>query len=230
MKKAIFAWSGGKDSSLALHQILEDNEFEIVGLLTTINEEFQRISMHGVRVELLEKQAASIGLPLIKMFVNEGSYDEYERKMETLLLEHKSEGVTHVIFGDIFLEDLKKYREDNLAKVDMIGVFPLWKRDTASLVSEFISKGFKTVVCCVNDALLGEDHVGEVINESFVSSLPKEVDPCGENGEFHTFCFEGPIFSEPIKYALGEKIYKPLDKALISEDMTTKGFWYIDLS
>lgn len=150
-RKALFAWSGGKDSALALSYILEQKEFEILGLMTTLNKKLKRISMHGVREELLDKQAESIGIPIIKMWVEEGSYEEYESQMEKVLLEYKTKGITHVIFGDIFLEDLKEYRDKNLAKVNLKGHYPLWKRDTTELINEFIDKGFKTVTCCIND-------------------------------------------------------------------------------
>lgn len=232
MKKAIFAWSGGKDSSLALSYILEKKEYEIVGLMTTLNKNFKRISMHGIREELLEKQVESIGIPLIKMWVEEGSNAEYEKNMETTLLAYKKQGVNHVIFGDIFLEDLKEYRDANLAKIDMIGHYPLWKRDTKELIDEFIQKGFKTVTCCINDQYLNKNHVGIEIEKEWINKLPLEVDPCGENGEFHTFCFDGPIFSKPVKFEIQEKVYKPLDEKFInkSKEPFTKSFWFCELS
>ncbi len=232
MLKSIFCWSGGKDSSLALYEIQKQGEYEVRYLLTTLSEEFKRISMHGVREELLEAQAASIGIPLKKVYVGVNSNAEYEQKMEAMLLDLKAEGIEHVIFGDIFLEDLREYRENNLAKVGMKAVFPLWKRDTKGLINEFLQLGFRTVVCCVNDAFLGEKEVGVKIDAGFISSLPANVDPCGENGEFHTFCFDGPVFKSPIKFSVGEKVYRPL---LPGVDVTlppgeTKGFWYGDLT
>lgn len=231
-QKAIFCWSGGKDSSLCLYEVLNSGKYEVLYLLTTLNEEFKRISMHGVREELLQLQADSIGIPLKKMYVKEGSYEEYERNMEAMLLEVKAEGIENVIFGDIFLEDLKKYRENNLAKVKMKAVFPLWKKDTTKLIATFIALGFKTITCCVNDFYLGEDMVGTEIDTEFLKNLPDNVDPCGENGEFHTFCFDGPIFKRPIPFSIGEKIYKPLNikgDGVCSSTVTTKGFYYCDL-
>ena len=232
MKKAIFCWSGGKDSSLCLYEVLKEQKYEVVYLLTTLNENFKRISMHGVQEELLEQQAQSIGIPLKKMYVKEGSYEEYERNMEKLLLEMKAEGITNVIFGDIFLEDLRKYREDNLAKVGMAAVFPLWKKDTTKLIFDFINLGFKTITCCVNDRYLGEDMVGAEIDAAFLNALPENVDPCGENGEFHTFCFDGPIFKSKIRFTKGEKVYKPLEVKGegVCSSGETKGFWYCDLA
>ncbi|MGQ0827813.1 MAG: diphthine--ammonia ligase [Bacteroidota bacterium] len=230
-EKCIFCWSGGKDSALALYKILQDNKFEITALLTTVNSNFKRISMHGVREILLDQQAVSIGLPLIKMYVEEGTNAEYENNMEILLLKYKAQGVTKVIFGDIFLDDLREYREKNLARIGLTAEFPLWKRDTKELLNEFLQLGFKTTTCCVNDAYLGEDKVGVEIDKKFIETLPKNVDPCGEKGEFHTFCYEGPIFKNPLKFKIGKKVYKPLK---IKTDRTvsiptTKGFWYCDL-
>ncbi len=232
--KAIFCWSGGKDSSLALYRVLQSGDWDIRYLLCTLNGEHRRISMHGVREDLLDAQASSIGIPLIKVFTYEATNAEYERQMEAALLKAKAEDIHHVIFGDIFLEDLRVYRENNLAKIGMTAVFPLWKNDTRELVSEFISLGFKTITCCVNDALLGENHVGEMIDANFINALPANVDPCGENGEFHTFCFAGPIFKEKVGYTIGEKVYKPLqrkvgDCTISNSEDKTKGFWFCEL-
>lgn len=231
-KKAIFCWSGGKDSSLCLYKVLQEGEYEVKYLLTTINENFKRVSMHGVREELIEKQAETIGIPLKKMYVREAHNDEYDRNMQNILLEAKDERIEYVIFGDIFLEDLRQYRENNLAKVGMNAVFPLWKRDTRELMDEFLSLGFRTITCCVNDFYLNESRVGVEIDNEFLSSLPENVDPCGENGEFHTFCFEGPLFRSEIGFRIGRKVYKPLEINIIFEsnqENQTKGFWYCDL-
>lgn len=234
-KPAIFAWSGGKDSSLALHRVLNEEMYNVKYLLTTLNAEHKRISMHGVREELLEAQSKAIGVPLLKVWIHEASYEEYERQMEEVLLKAKAEGIETVIFGDIFLEDLRKYREDNMRKIGMNAEFPLWKEDTSALMNEFIINGFETITCCTNDAYLGEEWVGRIIDTEFVSDLPDNVDPCGENGEFHTFCYEGPIFSESIKFEKGEKIFKPLQLEPEDEDCQTtnitptKGFWFCEL-
>jgi len=234
LPKAIFCWSGGKDSAFCLHKVLSEKLFDVKYLLTTVNDEFKRVSMHGTREELLDLQTASIGIPSLKVRVKEGTNDEYERQMEAILLKAKAEGIEHVIFGDIFLEDLRVYRENNLAKVNMKAVFPLWKRDTTKLIKEFINLKFRTVLCCVNDGYLGEEWLGREINEAFVKDLPANVDPCGENGEYHTFCFAGPVFKHKIKITVGEKIYKALDIKLddtckTDEAVVTKGFWFCDL-
>lgn len=231
-EKAIFCWSGGKDSALALYKVILEGKLEVVALLTTLNATFKRVSMHGVREELLEQQAASIGLPLIKMYVKEGTNAEYEKEMETLLLQYKDKGITKVIFGDIFLDDLRIYRENNLSKVGLKAEFPLWKQNTSELIKEFLFLNFKTIVCCVNDAYLNEEKVGVEINSEFIQSLPQTVDPCGENGEYHTFCYSGPIFKKPITFSVGEKIYKPLELKSIDSAISstpTKGFWFCEL-
>ena len=230
--KAIFNWSSGKDSSLALYKILEENKYEVTSLLTSINKEFQRISMHGVRVSLLEKQAESLGLPLIKMELPaEPSMEEYREIMRQTMNEIKSTGVTHSVFGDIFLEDLRKYREDQLKTVGMKGVFPLWKDNTSDLIREFLDSGFKTIVTCVNETYLDKSFAGRVIDQDFIKDLPENVDPCGENGEFHTFTFNGPIFKSPVKFEVGEMVKKTYPKPK-SEENGEDGeyvFWFCDL-
>ncbi len=229
--RAIFCWSGGKDSSLCLYKVLQAGEYEVSYLLTTINGNHRRISMHGVREEVLDAQVAAIGIPQLKVFVYEGNNAEYENAMSETLLKAKAEGITHVIFGDIFLEDLRQYREKNLAKVGLKAVFPLWKRNTGDLMNEFLDLGFKTVTCCVNDGYLNESHVGRTIDDEFVKNLPANVDVCGENGEFHTLCFAGPLFKQPINISVTEKIYKPLEIKVNSEWPVdeTKGFWFAEV-
>ena len=234
LPKAIFCWSGGKDSAYCLHKVLSEKLYNVKYLLTTINAEFKRISMHGVQEALLDKQVEAIGIPLLKVCVYEGSNDEYEKQMETILLKAKAEGVSEVIFGDIFLEDLRAYRENNLAKIGMKAVFPLWKKDTTFLINDFIKQGFKSITCCVNDGYLTEDWVGKKINKQFIEQLPTNIDPCGENGEYHTFCYDGPIFKNKIEFTGGEKVYKALniktaDECTLPSSITTKGFWFYDL-
>jgi uncharacterized protein (TIGR00290 family) len=228
--KAIFCWSGGKDSAYCLHKVLTEKLYDVKYLLTTVNDKFKRISMHGVREELLDTQAESIGIPLLKVRVSEGTNNEYEKQMEAVLLQAKSEGINNVIFGDIFLEDLKIYRESNLAKVGMKGIFPIWKMDTKYLINDFINRQFKTVICCTNDGYLGEEWLGREIDKSFIEQLPASVDPCGENGEYHTFCYNGPLFKKKISFTIGEKVYKTLEiKIDTVYTPSTKGFWFCDL-
>lgn len=232
--KAIFCWSGGKDSSLALYKVQQQQEYDVIYLLTTLNENHKRISMHGVREKLLDAQANSLGIPLLKVWTKEGTNQEYESQMERTLLKVKAEGITHVIFGDIFLEDLRAYREDNLHKVGLHAVFPLWKQNTSMLIHEFITLGFKTITCCVNDQYLGEEWVGREIDEQFVNELPVSIDTCGENGEYHTFCYAGPLFNKQIEFEKGEVIYRPLelktqDACTLPAAPLTKGFWFCEL-
>ncbi len=234
LPKAIFCWSGGKDSAYCLYTVLSEKLFDVKYLLTTVNDEFKRVSMHGTREELLDLQTNSIGIPSLKVRVKEGTNNEYEQQMEAMLLKAKAEGIEHVIFGDIFLEDLRAYREANLAKVNMKAVFPLWKKDTKEIVDDFIKLKFRTVLCCVNDGYLSEEWVGREIDEAFKNDLPKNVDPCGENGEYHTFCFAGPVFKKEIKISIGEKIYRPLEIKLSDDckattEVVTIGFWFCDL-
>ena len=239
--KALFNWSSGKDSALALYKVLRNSDFEITCLLTSVNQEFQRISMHGVRVELLEQQAESIGLPLEIMQIPEmPTMEVYENVMTETLTKLKNQGVTHSIFGDILLEDLRKYREDQLSKMDLEAVFPLWQIPTIDLIQEFIGLGFKTIVVCVNERFLDKSFVGRIIDQDFINDLPENVDVCGENGEFHTFTFDGPIFSKPINFEIGEIVYRKYEKPKQEDssnsacDTNTSdafdfGFWYCDL-
>ncbi len=230
--KAIFNWSSGKDSALALYKTLQEDQFEITSLLTSINKEFQRISMHGVHVSLLEKQAESLGFPLIKMELpKEPSMEEYREIMSKTMNNLQSQGVTHSIFGDIFLEDLRKYREDQLQSIGMEGIFPLWEIDTTNLIHEFLDLGFKTIVTCVNETYLDQSFAGRIIDKDFIKDLPENVDPCGENGEFHTFTFDGPIFTNPIDFKIGETIKKtyPKPKTHNQEEDGEYVFWFCDL-
>lgn len=227
--KAIISWSGGKDSAMALWKAQQEKQFDVCGLLTTISLPYGRISMHGVRRELLEAQAAETGLPLFTAGVSEKTNDAYETAMLEAFTKLKSEGITHVVFGDIFLEDLRAYREQLLARAGLTGVFPLWKEDTAALAHRFIDSGFRTITCCVNDALLDERWCGKEFDENFLRDLPGNADPCGENGEFHTFCFAGPVFKNAIAFSKGEMVYRPLELKTSDDAVATKGFWFCDL-
>jgi uncharacterized protein (TIGR00290 family) len=222
-EKVIFCWSGGKDSALALYKLLIDGRYDVVSLLTTCNEHFARVSMHGVRIGLARRQAAEIGIPLEIIHLSERpSNDEYETKMREFLSRKKAEGVAAVAFGDIFLEDLRKWREANLAAIGLYGIFPLWRQDTVALIDEFWGLGFESIVCCVSDAYFGEGDVGRLIDRQFIDTLPPGVDPCGENGEFHSFVFKGPIFARPIQFIVGTKVYREAGTG-------PPGFWFCDL-
>jgi uncharacterized protein (TIGR00290 family) len=203
-QKAIVSWSGGKDSMLALHEARGDHE--IVGLLTTVTEEYDRISMHGVRSRLLELQAEALGLPLEKVLIPPTCVNaDYETRMGTALARYRADGVTAVVCGDLFLEDIRRYREERLFAGGLTGVFPLWGRDTSELAHEFLALGFRAVLCCVDTRGLPADFAGRLFDEALLADLPPGVDPCGENGEFHTFVFGGPAFRHPVRYTLGER-------------------------
>jgi uncharacterized protein (TIGR00290 family) len=231
---AIFCWSGGKDSSYALHKVLQEEIYDVKFLLSTISGNYKRLSMHGVREELIQAQADSIGIPLLKVYVYEASNAEYEKQMNETLLKIKESGIDTVLFGDIFLEDLRQYRENKMAQLGMQCIFPIWKTNTRWMLSDFVEKGFKTYICCINDGYLDEDWCGRLIDAAFINELPATVDPCGENGEFHSFCFEGPVFKKQMSISVGEKNYKALelktsDHPTPIKDVGTKGFWFVDL-
>jgi uncharacterized protein (TIGR00290 family) len=205
----LFCWSGGKDSALALHTLLRQNEVRIASLLTTVTEGYDRISMHGVRRELLKRQAESLRLPLHEVFIPPQCVNPvYEARMEQALLFYFQQGIRRVAFGDIFLEDLRLYREKNLARVAMQALFPIWKLDTRDLIREFHAAGFRSVAVCLDSKVLDPSFAGRELDDSFFADLPPGVDPCGENGEFHTFVFDGPIFSRPVSFTLGEVVQR----------------------
>ncbi len=214
----LLSWSGGKDSCLALHELLRANSaYRVEALLTTITRDFDRISMHGVRRVLLERQAESIGLPIHQALINKGATnDEYEAAMSDAFATYRERGITTVAFGDLFLADIRAYRDRLLAANGMAAIYPVWGRDTAVLIREFIAQGFKAVVVCVDPAQLDSSFAGRVIDNDFLDDLPAPVDPCGENGEFHTFVFDGPIFKKPVPFEFGERVCRD-------------GFWFYDL-
>jgi uncharacterized protein (TIGR00290 family) len=207
--KVIVGWSGGKDSALALYEILKSGGYEVVELLTTVEQGFDRISIHGVRRVLLEQQAEALSLPLEKMLIPKGASDfEYKKELLTLLRSHRNKGVISMVFGDIFLEDVKRYRDEMLAKIGMQGIYPLWKRDTHELARAFIDLGFKAVITVVDSNVLGKEFAGREFDRQFLTDLPASVDPCGENGEFHSFVYDGPIFSKAIPFTKGEWVLR----------------------
>lgn len=189
---------------MALHALRKNPEFEVVALLTTVTEEYARISMHGVRKELLHRQAESIGLPVEEVLIPPQCInDVYEARMGEALARFRERGVFHVGFGDIFLEDLRSYREQKLTGASMKAVFPIWKIDTRELAARFVAEGFRAIAACIDPKRLDRSFAGRELDASFFRDLPAGVDPCGENGEFHTFVFDGPIFRHAIPVALG---------------------------
>jgi uncharacterized protein (TIGR00290 family) len=224
MKPAIFNWSGGKDSAMALYEILQASKYDVKYLMTSVSDDNDRISMHGVRKSLLEQQCTNMGLPLrILQLPKSPEMDVYEKELFQIMNGFKDEGIKHSIFGDIFLEDLRIYREKQLEKVKMKGVFPLWKKDTAYLIEQFIDLGFKTILTAVDESKLDKSFAGRVIDKDFIKDLPKTVDPCGENGEFHTFVYDGPIFQKSVDFTKGDIVHKTYSHE------KTYGFWFCDL-
>ncbi len=207
--KALFSWSGGKDSALALYEVLGSRSFDIASLLTTVTEGYDRVSMHGVRLPLLEMQADSLGLALEKVIIpRNASNEEYETSLEKSLLKYKPSGVDTVIYGDIFLEEIRKYREEQLGRLGLGCVFPIWGRDSFLLARTFIEAGFKAVAVCVDSTLLDGGFAGREFDYDFLSELPPGIDPCGENGEFHTFVYDGPAFRERVVFEKGEIVLR----------------------
>jgi uncharacterized protein (TIGR00290 family) len=203
--RVLVAWSGGKDSVLAAHEIKKSGLYEIASLFCTLTENFDRVSMHGVRRVLIERQALAIGYPLTKVFIPYPcSNESYESLMTGALLPHRDSGIRKVVFGDIFLEDIRKYREDQMKKIGMSCLFPLWGRDSLVLARSFVDAGFRAVITCVDSTRLDRRHVGRIMDHAFLDDLPEGVDPSGENGEFHTFVFDGPLLRRPVSFEKGE--------------------------
>lgn len=217
VRSIALSWSGGKDSALALHTLVKTPGFQVETLLTTITRDFDRISMHSVRRCLLEAQATSLGLPLWPIFISQGADNaEYEGSMAEAFAACRAQGIDTVAFGDLFLEDIRAYRDKLVAANDMRALYPVWRRETDRLIREFLDLGFKTAVVCVDPKQLDPSFAGRIIDAQFLADLPASVDPCGENGEFHTFVFDGPIFAEPVGFSFGE---------IVCRD----GFWFCDL-
>jgi len=213
----LMCWSGGKDSAMALSAVLRDPALHVEALVTTVTEGYERISMHGVRCALLEAQAQAIGLPLEQVRIpQQASNESYETQMRALLERYLARGVRRVVFGDLFLEDIRAYREQQLAKLGMAGIFPLWRKDTRKLAQACIDEGWKVILVCVDPRQLDPMFCGREFDWRFLADLPVQVDPCGENGEFHTFVYDGPIFQRPVEFAKG---------AVVERD----GFWFCDL-
>ena len=234
---AIMNWSGGKDSVLALYHSLQSGQWDIRSLLTSVNEQHERVSMHGVRIDLLTAQAERLGLPLqLIQLPGDVSMETYDAQMQKTLQPFQEQGITHSIFGDIFLEDLRQYRETQLQRVNLTGAFPLWQRNTTELIHEFVDLGFRAVLVCVNEKYLPADFVGRELTLDLLKDLPKAVDSCGENGEYHSFVYDGPIFPSPISFIKGEvvrRVYTPSGSTDCHSDEADRswdtGFWYQDL-
>lgn len=224
--KTLLNWSSGKDAALSYYKLLQGENYDVVSLLTTVNKENDRIVMHGVREELLDAQAARMSIDYKKVILPAKPTDDaYKEVMSKALAEQKQAGVEAAAFGDIFLEDLKKYREAQLASVDIKAVFPLWGTSTTELIKEVVDVGIEAMVVCVDGSKLGSEFLGRTIDESFLNGLPKDVDPCGENGEFHTFVYNTPYFSSPIAIEKGEVVKKSYE----TNGVWSAGFYFLDI-
>jgi len=234
--QALLSWSGGKDSALALYHARRDPRYHVAHLLTSVNAYYERVSMHGVRVALLEAQAARIGLPLNQLRLPEmPSMAAYDQAQQATLAGLRAQGVATAFYGDIFLEDLRAYREQQLARAGLRGEFPLWQRSGAELLREFLDLGFRAIIVCVNERWLDASFCGRLLDADFLRDLPPGVDPCGENGEYHSFVFDAPYFSAPIPFEKGELVRRTYAPAAGSaapagaDDPFATGFWYQDL-
>ena len=203
---------------MALHELRKDGSIEILGLLTTVTKDYDRISMHGVRWTLLERQTEALGLPLEVVSISkDASNEEYDNAMRIACEGFKKTGVSSIAFGDIFLEDVREYREKNLEQIGLTAIFPLWKKNTIMLSRNFLEFGFKAITTCVDSKLLGKEFVGREYDEKFLSDLPSGIDPCGENGEFHTFVYDGPVLEKKVRFKKGEIVLRD------------GRFWFCDL-
>ncbi|MDU1889476.1 MAG: diphthine--ammonia ligase [Dysgonomonas sp.] len=225
-KRAIFNWSGGKDSALALYKVLESNEYEIVSLLTTISDETQQSSMHLIPTGLLEQQAAKIDIPLYKVMLPSSGLEGYENQMKKAIQHFKEIGVTHAIFGDIFLSDVKSYRENQLRPYGIEVVEPLWNKSSDEVIEDFLASGIRTKIVVTQADKLDESFVGQDITRELINRLPVGVDPCGENGEYHTLVYDGPIFKQPLDFTLGKPQKLSYDIKLDSGETQTFEYWH----
>ncbi|MCB0699452.1 MAG: diphthine--ammonia ligase [Chitinophagales bacterium] len=223
----VLNWSSGKDAALAYYLLQQDEQYNVTQLLTTVNNEQDRVVMHGVREELLDLQAERIGVKLNKIKLpTSPNHDVYNNAMTNALNGLKEAGVSHAAFGDIFLDDLKKYREKQLASVGFQSVFPLWKKSTVDLVHMVEQVGIEAMIVCVSEQKLGKEFLGRKVDTSLLNDLPKGVDPCGEHGEFHTFVYNAPYFSSPIPIQLGESVHRSYKNEAGDWDA---GFWFLDV-
>ena len=208
-KKTLMSWSSGKDSAWALYQLLQNNEMDVVGLFTTVNEENERVAMHGVRLELLQQQADALDLPLeIIKLPSPCDNDTYQKIMNKFIVRSQKQGIECMAFGDIFLEDVKAYREEQLKGTAIKAIFPLWGQETSSLAKTMLKGGIKAITTCIDKNKLPTQAVGQIYSEAFISDLSEDIDICGENGEFHTFVYDAPLFKSPISISIGESIEK----------------------
>ena len=206
-KKTLLSWSSGKDSAWALHLLRQRDDVEVIGLFTTVNAEFQRVAMHAVRLELLKLQAEAVGLPLETLNIpNPCSNQQYESVMKEFVDASRERGIRCMAFGDLFLQDIRAYREANLKDTGITPLFPLWEIPTDRLARQMISEGLRAYLTCIDPKKMPARFAGREFGPSFLDELPESVDPCGENGEFHTFAVAGPMFKKPVGVHLGEVV------------------------
>lgn len=228
--KAVFNWSGGKDSAHALLRAMQSGKYEIVALLTTVNRDTHRSTMHGIPTALLQAQADSIGIPLhIVDLTPKGNMEDYGAAMSRAVEYFKAQGVTCFIFGDIFLHDVRKYRERQLAPHGIGVAEPLWGESSGMVMHDFLASGLRTVIVTTMADSLGADAVGREIDPAFIASLPAGVDPNGENGEYHTFCYDGPIFRTPVPFRLGTPLRRSYRIRLDDGSEKSYSYWFADL-
>ncbi len=221
-KKAVFNWSGGKDSALALTKVISDGELEVVALLTNVYEETLRSLMHSIPLELLEKQAESIGIPLFPVLVDENGASG---EMQDIILLFKKQGVTHFVFGDIFLADIRSYRESKLHPYGIEVVEPLWGKEPEEVMAEFLRSGIKSTIIVTQADKLDRSFIGKDLSEELISGFPPEVDICGENGEYHTFSYEGALFQKKIDFSIRKVEKQSYALRLDSGEMMTVDYW-----
>ncbi len=222
-------WSSGKDAALAFHLLAQQPQFKVSHLLTTLSLDHERVFMHGVREELLDMQAQRMNLPILKVKLPASLDDAiYKQAMLETMTSLQEQGVSVAAYGDIFLEDLKIYREQQLAQAGMTAIFPLWKKDTRELVHMVEANGIDAIIVCVSDRFLGKEFLGRKINAALLNDLPANVDPCGENGEFHSFVYNAPFFSTPIPLTLGEVVHRTYTSSSGDSKWDT-GFYFMDI-
>ena len=229
-KKAVLNWSGGKDSAHALYKILQEDKYEVVSLLTTINQDSRLSTMHNIPISLLKVQSEHLGLPLeIVGLKTNGSMEDYSKSMEKVAIHFRNQGVTDFIFGDIFLHDVRSYRQKQLTPLGINVVEPLWGKTSQTIMDEFLETGLKTIIVTTMDNGLGETAIGKILDRPFVDNLPNGMDPNGENGEYHTFCYAGPIYDSPIPFTLGTPYKKSYNIGLDDGSEQTFTYCFVDL-
>ena len=231
MKKAVFNWSGGKDSAHALWKVMQQGEYDVVSLLTTINEDTCESTMHHIPLELLEKQSECIGIPLhVVKLCSEGTMEDYQTAMKKVVTFFQEKNVTYFIYGDIFLNDVRGYREQYLKPLGIELVEPLWGKSSREVINDFLKTGLQTVIVTTMDQGLGKEAIGKLLNENFINELPEDCDPNGENGEYHTFCYDGPLFKKPVPFKLGKPFKQSYDIRMEDGTQQTFSYWFTELS